>query len=274
MKKFRKNVILFLVLALLLHIWCSAQFHKEDWEVVSPRLPEAFDGFRVALLTDIHGGHFGNGGEMLLQAVRASEPDIIAISGDLVDRHTEAPERLRPMLEGLCGIAPTYYVTGNHEWDRDDTEQILTMVADCGVTVLRGSWLPLEQGGQTIVLAGVEDPNGYEDQVTPEALMDSIRRAMPDDPYVLMLSHRNDQLPMWEPLQPDVVLSGHGHGGVIRLPLIGGLLSVDRTLFPDDCEGLYTAGRTVLAVSRGLGGIRLWNRPHLPTIVLKSVNNS
>jgi hypothetical protein len=72
-------------------------------------------------------------------------------------------------------------------------------------------------------------------------------------------------------LQPDLVLAGHGHGGVIRLPFLGGLLGVNRKFFPKDCEGLYTAGRTTLAVSRGLGGARLWNRPHLPTVVLRAI---
>lgn len=252
---------------MLMHVWCSAQFHKEDWEVASDRIPQAFDGFRITLLTDIHGAAFGKDGEMLLQAVKASNPDILAISGDLVDRHGRNPEALCPMLKGLCAIAPTYYVTGNHEWDRDDTEDLLTMIADCGVTVLRGKWLNLERNGQTVVLAGIDDPNGYKDQTTPKELTDSIRQT--GDPYTVMLAHRNNRLSQWAALKTDLVLAGHGHGGVVRLPFVGGLLSVERSLFPKDCEGLYTQGRTVLAVSRGLGGVRLFNRPHLPTIVLK-----
>ena len=90
------------------------------------------------------------------------------------------------------------------------------------------------------------------------------------DPYVVMLYHRNDALDLWAGLQADLVLSGHGHGGVIRLPVIGGLLGVDRKFFPKNAEGLYQAGRTTLAVSRGIGGLRLWNPPHLPTIVLRA----
>lgn len=262
--------------ALLLHIWCCARFDKEDWEVASPRLPEAFDGFRICLLTDLHGAVFGKDGEKLLQAVTASEPDIIAISGDLVDRLTQKPERLQPMLRGLTEIAPTYYVTGNHEWDRDDTESLLTMISACGVTVLRGDWLTLEKNGQTVVLAGIEDPNGYADQTTPKELLDGIRAAIPTDPYIIMLSHRNNQLDMWAYREADLVLSGHGHGGVVRLPFVGGLIGVERNLFPKDCDGLLTAGRTTVAVSRGLGGIRFWNCPHLPTVVLRaeSVNIS
>ena len=255
-------------------MWCCAQFHKEDWEVASDRLPAAFDGFRISLLTDLHGATFGKDGMKLLQAVNASKPDIIAISGDLVDRFTKHPEKLQPVLQGLCQIAPTYYVTGNHEWDRDDTEALISMIRTCGVTVLRGRWEILEKDGQSIVLAGIEDPNGYADRVDPGQLLGGIRAETADDPYTIVLSHRNNQLGIWAELQADLVLSGHGHGGVLRLPFVGGVVGVERDLFPKNCEGLLTQGRTTVAVSRGLGGVRVWNRPHIPTIVLKSVNNS
>jgi predicted MPP superfamily phosphohydrolase len=84
-----------------------------------------------------------------------------------------------------------------------------------------------------------------------------------------MLAHRNDMMTLWAPTKTDLVLAGHGHGGVIRLPYVGGLLSVNRTFFPKDAEGLRTQDRTTVAVTRGVGGVRLWNRPHIPTIVLK-----
>jgi len=137
------------------------------------------------------------------------------------------------------------------------------------VVVLRNEYLPLVRDGQMIVLAGGEDPNAYAEQKTPAELTDEIRAAVPDDPYILMLYHRNDKLEMWDDLNVDLVLSGHGHGGVVRLPVIGGLIGVDRQLLPDDCEGLLVQNRTTVAVSRGLGGIRVWNSPHLPTIVLR-----
>ena len=262
--------------AILFHVWCCARFDREDWEVSSSRIPAAFDGFRVTLLTDLHGATFGKDGEKLLQAVTASDPDLIAISGDLVDRFTADPARLYNMLQNLAQIAPTYYVTGNHEWDRDDTEQIISMVADSGITVLRGNWKTFEKDGEAIILGGVEDPNGYADSTTPEGLMEHIRANTEGDPFILILSHRNNQLQKWASLDADLVLSGHGHGGVVRLPFVGGLLSVERTLFPKDCEGLLTEGNTTVAVSRGLGGIRFWNTPHIPTVVLRSelVKNS
>ena len=274
MKKFLKRLGLVVLAAVLIHIFTMTQLHTECWQVTSDRLPAAFDGFRITLLTDIHGMSFGRESKKLLQAVEASEPDLIAISGDIVDRWS-SDRVLQPLLTGLVQIAPTCYVTGNHEWDRDDTEQIIETIEGCGVQTLRNEWYTLEKDGQTIVIAGAEDPNGYADQMQPDELMAEIRaESAVDDPYVVMLYHRNNAIDLWADLQADLVLAGHGHGGVIRLPGIGGLLGVDRKFFPKDCEGLYTKGRTTLAVSRGLGGVRLWNRPHIPTIELKSVNIS
>lgn len=274
MKKLKKTLIRLVVLALLAHIWCCARFHKEDWQIASSRIPPAFDGFRITLLTDLHGAKFGENGTMLLEAVAACDPDVIAFSGDIVDRWTRDVAVLAPMLQGLCEIAPVYYVTGNHEWDRDDTEALLSMIEDCGVHVLRGQWVTLEQDGQQIVLAGMEDPNGYADQTTPQELMDKLSAAVPGDPYTAVLYHRNTELSLWAQLGADLVLSGHGHGGVIRLPVIGGVLGTDRELFPEHCLGVYEEGSTAMAVSGGLAGVRLWNRPHIPTVVLKSVNIS
>lgn len=271
-KKKRRRLWL---LAALAAVVVSALYHgtldPETWQVSSERLPAAFDGLRVTLLTDLHGASFGPDHQLLLQAVADQRPDLIAISGDLADERT-AWETLPALLTGLAEIAPTYYVTGNHEWVREDTEDLLRAIADCGVTVLRNDYLLLERDGQTIVLAGAEDPNAYRDMETPEALVSRIRAEVPGDPYILMLYHRNNSLSLWSQLEVDLVLAGHGHGGVIRLPWVGGLLGVDRRLFPRDCEGLYQAGRTTLAVSRGLGGIRLFNRPHLPTLELHRSN--
>ena len=255
--------------AVLAALYCNYAIDPEDWTVSSARLPAAFDGLRVTLLTDVHRSEFGTGSARLLDAVAESAPDLIAVSGDLADEVTDR-SMLEPLLTGLVQIAPTYYVTGNHEWGRDDTEDLLTQIAACGVTVLHNGYVLLEREGQTLVLAGAEDPNGYRDQETPEELTARIRSEVGGDPYILMLYHRNDSLDLWSGLEVDLVLAGHGHGGGVRLPVVGGLLGVDRRLFPDNCEGLYTAGRTTLAVSRGLGGARLWNRPHLPTIVLRT----
>ena len=268
-KKRKKYWLAAALLGVLATIYCNYAPDLEDWQIQSSRIPAAFDGMRVTLVTDIHGAQFGTGSQRLLHAVADSRPDLIAICGDLADEVTDRT-MLDPLLTGLTAIAPCYYVTGNHEWARPDAEDLLAQIAACGVTVLRNDYRLLEQDGQTLVLAGAEDPHGYADMEQPDHLVNRIRQECGGDPYLMMLYHRNNQLDLWAGLDADLVLAGHGHGGVIRLPFVGGLLGVDRTFFPKDCEGLYTEGRTTLAVSRGLGGLRLWNRPHLPTVVLRS----
>lgn len=255
------------LIILLVTVYCNFALEVEEWTVRSNRLPEAFSGLRIALVTDIHGGQFGPNSKTLIEKVRGTNPDYIAISGDLVDEDSDL-SMLEPLLNGLTEIAPVLYVTGNHEWKTEDPEALFQRIADCGVTVFRNDYLLLEKDGQTMILAGVEDRNGYADSETQVEFVARIREEVPDDPYIAMLSHRNTDLNLWSALEVDLVMSGHGHGGVIRLPFIGGLLGVDHRPFPNDAEGLYYNDPTILAVSRGIGGVRLWNRPHLPVIVL------
>lgn len=240
----------------------------EEWVVTSDRIPDAFDGLRITLLADFHGAELGENNHRLLAAVAQSQPDLIAISGDLVHRDSDLA-MLPALLSGLTSIAPTYFVTGNHEWTVSNPEEMLRRIEELGVTVLRNDYRILEREGQHLVIAGVDDPNAYADMERPAKLVSRIREEVGGDPYLIMLAHRNDMMTLWAPTKTDLVLAGHGHGGVIRLPYVGGLLSVNRTFFPKDAEGLRTQDRTTVAVTRGVGGIRLWNRPHIPTIVLK-----
>lgn len=258
-KVFCRVTLLLLPCLLAVTLWCGLTVETEDWIVASDRLPQEFDGLRVTLLTDIHGSRRT---EALLEAVRVSEPDMIAVCGDLVDEFTDLSV-LEPLLTGLTHVAPVYYVTGNHEWARSDTEQVIEHIEQCGVTVLRNEHIELVRDGQTITLVGIEDKNAYADMATPEEVMEQT------DGFTLVLHHRNDEPQLWAELNADVVLTGHGHGGIVRLPFVGGLFDVDRTLFPEFDEGVYETDGSAMAVSRGAGGVRLWNRPHVPTVVLK-----
>ncbi len=245
---------------------------SEEIPVEVAALPEAFDGFRIVLLADLQGKSFGRDNRWLLEAVRAAEPDLIAICGDLVDRQEEL-DRIPALAQSLAQIAPAYYVTGNHEWAADVVPELTQILQDAGVSVLANAYLRLELDGETIVLAGVHDPNGPYDMLQPEELAAQIDRSGSDMP-VVMLTHRNDRIDQWSALSVDLVLAGHGHGGVIRLPGVGGLLGTDRTLFPDYTAGLYRQSDTQMVVSRGLGNsgvpFRLFNRPDLPVVILQA----
>ena len=207
----------------------------------------------------------------------AAEPDYIFLTGDLLDQAKPIPEGyVETLAGGLAAIAPTYYVTGNHEWARGGVPELKNTLADCGVTVLSNQFVPLERQGDVILLAGIDDPNGYADQKTPEELAAEIAAAE-DSPYWLLLAHRNTLFAdRYSRLGANLTICGHGHGGLIRLPFTDGLVSTDRTFFPTYTAGFYTANGARVFVSRGLGNsgrtFRLFNRPQVVVLTLEKGN--
>lgn len=271
----RKTAVLLVLAALLATgflLWGNCSLQTTETALVSPALPPAFDGLRIVELADLHGRVFGRGSRRLLAAVRRAEPDLICIDGDLFDEHTDLA-MLPPLLRGLCAIAPVYYVTGNHEWRVPGLRGILAQMRACGVTVLQDDWRVLRRGEDALIVAGTDDPCGPAERKTPAELIADIRAEAGEAAFLLLLTHRNDQLPQWSALGVQAVLAGHCHGGVVRLPFVGGLFGTDRRLFPAWDAGLYRQGETALYVSRGLGytnvHFRLFNRPEVAVIVLR-----
>ena len=235
-------------------------------------LPAGFSGVRILQLSDLHGAVFGKSNAALLMAVENSAPDYIFLTGDLTDS-PEQKDVVKTLVPQLTGIAPVYFVSGNHDWTCGWTEELFTLLEESGVTVLRNEWVMLHRNGDSIVLAGAEDPNGPADMMTPEELVSAIREET-GAPPTLMLNHRNDRLELYASLGVPVVFSGHAHGGVIRLPGIGGLFGHGDTFFPENEAGLCPMGGTVMVVSRGLGNIRgtfrFLNNPQLLCIELRA----
>lgn len=271
----RKTAVLLVLTALLVAgflLWGNCSLQTTETALVSPALPPAFDGLRIVELADLHGRVFGRGSRRLLAAVRRAEPDLICIDGDLFDERTDLA-MLPPLLRGLCAIAPVYYVTGNHEWRVPGLRGILAQMRACGVTVLQDDWRVLRRGEDALIVAGTDDPCGPAERKTPAELIADIRAEAGEAAFLLLLAHRNDQLPQWSALGVQAVLAGHCHGGVVRLPFVGGLFGTDRRLFPAWDAGLYRQGETALYVSRGLGytnvHFRLFNRPEVAVIVLR-----
>ena len=271
----RKTAVLLVLTALLAAgflLWGNCSLQTTETALVSPALPPAFDGLRIVELADLHGRVFGRGSRRLLAAVRRAEPDLICIDGDLFDEHTDLA-MLPPLLRGLCAIAPVYYVTGNHEWRVPGLRGILAQMRACGVTVLQDDWRVLRRGEDALIVAGTDEPCGPAERKTPAELIADIRAEAGEAAFLLLLTHRNDQLPQWSALGVQAVLAGHCHGGVVQLPFVGGLFGTDRRLFPAWDAGLYRQGETALYVSRGLGytnvHFRLFNRPEVAVIVLR-----
>ena len=253
--------------------WSNRSLQVDRFTYASPRLPAGFDGCVVVQLSDLHGALFGENNQDLVDAVRAENPDYIFLTGDLLDRYRRTPQSYAVDLgRAMAAIAPTYFVTGNHEWALPDVPGLKAQLEEAGVTVLSNEFTTLERNVDAIVLAGIDDPNGYADQKTPEELAAEVEAACPDA-FWLLLAHRNNLFAeRYSRLGADLVISGHGHGGIIRLPFTDGLISVERTLFPSYTAGFYEVESNDLFVSRGLGNsgpsFRLFNRPEVAVLTL------
>lgn len=266
-------IVLLLICGTGVYLYTQQNFIKtEVYTVSSARLPESFSGFRIVEVSDLHGKQFGENNADLLAAVAALRPDVIAVTGDLIDDQSQL-DALPALAQALARIAPTYYVNGNHEWDCKCINKINDILSENGVTPLNNEYVTLERNGESIVLAGVQDPLSTADYsgVLP-ALMEKISAAQ-GDPYVVLLAHRNTEYARFDAARVDVAVTGHGHGGVVRLPFVGGIIGNDRLLFPTHSAGLYQLSFTQMVVSRGLGNegytFRVNNRPDLPVIILE-----
>ena len=181
-KRKRKNTALPLLLAALTLAgaglwWGNYTLSTEEYTFTSRRLPQGWDGARIVVLSDLHGRRFGRDNSRLLEAVRKARPDIIALVGDLVDEWS-GTEYLRPLLRGLTAMAPTYFVSGNHEWAAGAMSELTPLLKECGVTYLSNTFVTLERNGGAIAVAGIDDPNGFADQKTPQEVARDVRDAI------------------------------------------------------------------------------------------------
>ncbi len=274
-RKKRKFLLVLLVLALIFGVIVydgNTRLVTDEYALGNARLPESFEGFRIVQLSDVHAAVFGKDNAELVDAVREARPDLICLTGDLVDGdRSEQEPWVRGFISELVKTAPVFYVSGNHEWACGWARELFDLLESLGVTVLRNEYVTWGRGDDYIVIGGVDDPNGPADQKTPEALVEEIRAGQPGK-YVLMLAHRDTELAMWSELGVDAVLCGHAHGGLVRLPFTDGLIAPGQGLFPTWTAGIYTQGGTQMLVSRGIGGThglpRVFNNPEVVAVTL------
>lgn len=274
-KKARRRtlaIIVILVLIVYAFNYSNSKVIAEEYAVSIKDLPASFAGYRIAIISDVHGNTFGEGNEDLLTPLRDSRPDIIAITGDICDRKYPH-DAIYGLLTQLVEIAPVYYVTGNHEWAVQYVGTMMEYCEELGITPLRNEYVLLQEGSETLILAGIDDKGGYADMKTPEQLMEEIIADHGDEPTVL-LSHRPDRIRDFWVMGYDLVLAGHVHGGVVQIPYVGGLVAPSRKLFPEFSKGLYTSPiGSSLVISAGLAGHlmppRLFNPLHVPIVILE-----
>ena len=284
MFKKRKGVAILCVIAALLAIliiwivWGNQALELNTYQITSPDLPKAFDGFRIAQLSDLHNCQMGKNNEKLLSMLRAEAPDIIVITGDMIDsRQTDVDIALHLARE-LVQIAPCYYVSGNHEARVSEYDSLKAGLVELGVAVLENAKVTIESSGEEITLAGVVDPSFKTDYLQGDdaAVMSSTLSELleENDGYTILLSHRPELFNVYVENNIDLIFSGHAHGGQFRIPFIGGLIAPNQGLFPKYDAGIYKEGNTTMVVSRGIGNsivpFRINNRPEIVLVELAS----
>ncbi len=280
--KNKKRIIVLTVLTIFLltlvvwTVWGNTALELNTYTIKSEKLPENFSGYRIAHISDLHNAEMGKDNEKLLSMLREAEPDIIAITGDLIDSRNTNIEIALHFAEEAVQIAPCYYITGNHEARVSEYNIMKSKLSELGVIVLSDERIELEKNGQTISVLGVDDPSFQTDYLFGDAetamstKLQSLKSS--DDVYTILLSHRPELFNTYMENGIDLILSGHAHGGQFRLPLIGGLVAPNQGVFPEYDAGLYTSGNTNMIVSRGIGNsiipFRFNNRPEVVLIKL------
>lgn len=247
-----------------------------EYEIASEKLPESFDGFVIVHLSDLHNKAFGENQKRLIKHVKAQNPDMIVITGDLIDSNRPDVEKGLLLVEEAVKIAPVYFITGNHDnWLSDtNTFALFQGLEQLGVRVLddERTELYLEDETECISLLGVDDDTVSDTSRLRETLSELTAQNESQPVFTLLLAHQPQRLPDYGEYEIDLVLSGHAHGGQFRIPLVGGFVAPDQGFLPKYTKGLYEENGTKMIVSAGLGNSvipqRLLNRPEVVKITL------
>lgn len=264
-----KKILLGLAIIILLSIWIlwgNRAIQITEYEVKSSKIPEGFDGFTIVQISDLHNTEFGEGQEVLLSKIEKCEPDMIAVTGDLIDSNRTDVDIAMEFIEGAVKLAPVYFVTGNHEvWAQTAYEELAERMEAAGVVLMDDQVCEIEKGGSRIFLQGVKDAS--------TVIKENASIAADEEPaFAILLAHRPELFDVYVEADVDLVLTGHAHGGQFRIPFIGGLVAPDQGLFPQYDAGMFVENNTHMIVSRGLGNsvfpFRVNNRPEIVVVRL------
>ena len=275
MKKIPHKKILILILIIIILIPFCLYQNKHlvitTYTYESEKLGADLDGYRIVQISDLHNAEFGKENKKLLETIRSCSPDIIVITGDLVDSNHTNVERAVAFVKEAVKIAPVYYVTGNHEYwlDLSENEQMMQGILAAGAYDLDDEAVRIEKGDSSFMLAGLDDQH-----LSDETLKNLLQEQKNE--LSIVLAHEPQYLQNYANAGADLVLTGHAHGGQIRLPFVGGIVAPDQGFLPEYTSGKYNRADTEMIVSRGLGNsiipVRLFNYPEVVCVELRCKN--
>lgn len=266
----------------------------ENTAADQPETPQDAGSVRIVHLSDLHNKGFGKDQKKLLEEISSMNPDMILFTGDLVDSRRDGSENAFILMKALSEKYPVYRILGNHDFSKDG-DTVSAALEDTSVITLKNESALVTVNGISINLHGVDDPIRHSRSMREDHYKEDVGKAEPGV-YNILLAHRPEYFSLYTQSGYDLVLSGHAHGGQIRLPFVGGLFSPHQGLFPKYYEGMYTSADqndshrvssedtpiydtsssqkdVSMIVSRGLGNslfpFRVFNYPQIVFIELR-----
>ncbi|NLW52121.1 MAG: metallophosphoesterase [Tissierellia bacterium] len=267
-------LLLIIFIALIVYMYTPrGRIDVDTYTIENEKIPKSFDGFRIVQVSDFHNKQWD---DKLINLIKQQSPDIIAVTGDLVDSRDTKPGIAYEFMRRAKQIAPVFYITGNHE-ARIDYHPIEKELRSMGIYMIDNKTFTLKIDEDIMKIIGIADPKfvtDYEDILASAIINSHIEEQKIDTKHFnLMLSHRPEAFLTYVNNDIDLVLSGHAHGGQFRLPFVGPFIAPGQGFFPKYTEGVYEQSNTSMVVSRGLGDsiipIRVNNNYNLVIIELK-----
>lgn len=277
-KKSRKRVIISvifitLIITLIASLYSGLVVRK--YTIKSNKIRRN-SSVKIVAISDLHSCTYGKNQWKLVDKIKKEKPDLIALTGDIVD-DKKPFKGAEEFFIAIKGIAPTYYVTGNHEYLTNDVANIKKQISSIGITVLNNTSAKIIVRGNNITLCGVDDPDVIRYNKKSfrwgswKEMFKQFTSLKNDPSYTILLSHRPEKVDIYKKYGFNLILSGHAHGGQVRLPLLlNGLYAPNQGFFPKYAGGKYEYNGTVHIVSRGLSYSpalpRVFNPPEIVAV--------
>ena len=275
-----KGIMLIIVLLLLLSFYLYYQnnyLEVTNYSLENEKIPSSFNDYKIAQISDFHNTKSKKLTNSLIEKLKKEQPNIIVITGDLIDARKTDIDVATHFIEEISNIAPIYYVTGNHEVSTKDYEKLKENLISNNVVILENTSILLKEQDEEINLLGIDDPSIIRDSFIDDSTITKTNLeniSYDKEKYSILLSHRPELFDIYASLDMDLVLTGHAHGGQIRIPFIGGVIAPNQGIFPKYTSGVFKKDSTTMIVSRGIGNsilpFRINNRPELVIITLKN----
>lgn len=270
-------IIFVLVFFIVLYLYFeNTTIQVSNYDIVNSAIPKEFENFKIIQISDFHNTSSNKLTNNLIKVLVEQKPNIIVLTGDCIDSYRTDINTAILFMKKIKDIAPVYFVSGNHESRVDEYTKLKEKMRKNNINILENRTEVLEINTSKINLIGIDDPTMVKNSKSSdsEIILEELNKINFDkDNYNILLSHRPELFDTYVDNKIDLVLTGHAHGGQIRIPFIGGLVAPNQGLFPKYTSGKFIEEKTTMIVSRGIGNsifpFRINNKPEVVVVNLK-----